>query len=114
MNLASGLDQACRFSPLSRSTVNLKVANCSNASNYKSNCAVCVYVADHLVAAPNDDEIRHVQRAFETEFRLNNLRTPRSLLGIQFDFQAMDLCPSTNTVHPNDSLRLLHNPRPCP
>ena len=55
---------------------------------YKSNCVVCVYVDDFFAAAANSHEIDQVQRALETEFQLNDLGTPRSFLGIQFDFQA--------------------------
>ena len=53
----------------------------------QTGCVVCVYVDDFLVAAANTHEIEQVQRALETEFRLNDLGTPRSFLGIQFDFQ---------------------------
>ena len=35
---------------------------------YKSNCVICVYVDDLLVAAANLYEIDQVQRALETEF----------------------------------------------
>ncbi|OQE03646.1 hypothetical protein PENSOL_c001G05386 [Penicillium solitum] len=49
---------------------------------------IYVYVDDFLIAAANSHEINQVQRALEREFRLNDLGTPRSFLGIQFDFQA--------------------------
>ncbi|KAI1828784.1 hypothetical protein CBS147337_10411 [Penicillium roqueforti] len=39
-----------------------------------------------LVAAANTHEIEQVQRALQTELRLNDLGTPRSFLGIQFDY----------------------------
>jgi hypothetical protein len=55
---------------------------------YKPNCVVCVYVDDFLVAAPDDAEIQQLQMALESEFKLNDLGTPRSFLGIQFDFHA--------------------------
>ena len=53
---------------------------------YKPNCVVCVYVDDFLVAAANAHEIELVQQALQTEFRLNDLGTPQSFLGIQFDY----------------------------
>ena len=34
--------------------------------------------------------MEQVQRALQTEFRLSDLGTPRSFLGIQFDFHADD------------------------
>jgi hypothetical protein len=64
------------------------MAQSDNCVFYKSNCVVCVYVDDVLVVAANSHEMRQVQRALPTEFRLNNLRTPRSFLGIQFDYHA--------------------------
>jgi hypothetical protein len=64
------------------------MAQADNCVFYKSNCVICVYVDDFLVAAANSHEIDQVQRALETEFQLNDLGTPRSFLGIQFDFQA--------------------------
>ncbi|OQD78121.1 hypothetical protein PENANT_c086G01457 [Penicillium antarcticum] len=64
------------------------MAQSDNCVFYKSNCVICVYVDDFLVAAANSYEIDQVQRALESEFQLNDLGTPRSFLGIQFDFQA--------------------------
>jgi hypothetical protein len=43
-------------------------------------------VDDFLVAAANPHEIEQVQQALQTEFQLNDLGTPRSFLGIQFDY----------------------------
>ncbi|KAJ6050443.1 uncharacterized protein N7446_010552 [Penicillium canescens] len=62
------------------------MAQSDNCVFYKSNCVVCVYVDDFLVAAANTHEIEKVQQALQTEFRLNDLGTPRSFLGIQFDY----------------------------
>jgi hypothetical protein len=53
---------------------------------YKKNCVVCVYVDDFLVAGASRREIRDVQKALESEFKMNDLGTPHSFLGIQFDF----------------------------
>jgi transposase InsO family protein len=64
------------------------MAQSDNCVFYKSNCVICVYVDDFLVAAAESHEIGQVQRALETEFQLNDLGIPRSFLGIQFDFQA--------------------------
>jgi Reverse transcriptase (RNA-dependent DNA polymerase) len=64
------------------------MAQSDNCVFYKSNCVICVYVDDFLVAAADSHEIAQVQRALETEFQLNDLGIPRSFLGIQFDFQA--------------------------
>jgi hypothetical protein len=62
------------------------MAQSDNCVFYKSNCVVCVYVDDFLVAAANPREIELVQQALQTEFQLNDLGTPRSFLGIQFDY----------------------------
>ena len=62
------------------------MAQSDNCVFYKSDCVVCVYVDDFLVAAVNTHEIKQVQRALQAEFRLNDLGTPRSFLGIQFDY----------------------------
>lgn len=62
------------------------MAQSDNCVFYKPNCVVCVYVDDFLVAAADDAEIRQLRRALESEFKLNDLGTPRSFLGIQFDF----------------------------
>jgi len=64
------------------------MAQSDNCVFYKNDCVVCVYVDDFLVAAANDEEIQRVQKALETEFQLNDLGTPRSFLGIQFEFHA--------------------------
>jgi hypothetical protein len=64
------------------------VAQADNCVFYTSGCVICVYVDGFLVAASISHEIEQVQRALETEFQLNDLGTPRSFLGIQFDFQA--------------------------
>jgi hypothetical protein len=45
-----------------------------------------VYVDDFLVPAADDAEIQQLRRVLESEFKLNDLGTPRSFLGIQFDF----------------------------
>ena len=62
------------------------MAQSDNCVFYKPNCVVCVYVDDFLVAAANTHEIEQVQQALQTEFRLNDLGTPRSFLGIPFDY----------------------------
>ncbi|KAJ6003561.1 hypothetical protein N7522_006253 [Penicillium canescens] len=62
------------------------MAQSDNCVFCKSNCVVSVYVDDFLVAAANTHEIEIVQQALQTEFRLNDLGTPRSFLGIQFDY----------------------------
>jgi hypothetical protein len=49
---------------------------------YKPNCVVYVYVDDFLVTAANTHEIKQVQQALQTDFRLNDLGTPQSFLGI--------------------------------
>ncbi|OQD70189.1 hypothetical protein PENANT_c268G05202, partial [Penicillium antarcticum] len=64
------------------------MAQSDNCVFYKSNCVICVYVDDFLVAASTSHEIDQVQRALEKEFRLNDLGTPRSFLGIQLDYHA--------------------------
>jgi hypothetical protein len=64
------------------------MAQSDNCVFYKSNCVICVYVDDFLVAAATSHEIDQVQRALEKEFRLNDLGTPRSFLGIQLDYHA--------------------------
>ncbi|OQE08426.1 hypothetical protein PENFLA_c135G06338 [Penicillium flavigenum] len=64
------------------------MAQSDNCVFYKSNCVICVYVDDFLVAAATSHEIDQVQRALGKEFRLNNLGTPRSFLGIQLDYHA--------------------------
>ncbi|CEJ62707.1 hypothetical protein PMG11_11200 [Penicillium brasilianum] len=62
------------------------MAQSDNCVFYKPNCVVCVYVDDFLVAAADDTEIQQLQRTLKSEFKLNDLGTPRSFLGIQFDF----------------------------
>ncbi|KAI1829201.1 hypothetical protein DTO027I6_9902 [Penicillium roqueforti] len=62
------------------------MAQSDNCVFYKPDCVVCVYVDDFLIAAANTHEIEQVQRALQAEFRLNDLGTPRSFLGIQFDY----------------------------
>jgi hypothetical protein len=52
---------------------------------YRKNCVVCVYVDDFLVAAATDEEIANVKKALESEFKMSDLGTPHSFLGIQFD-----------------------------
>lgn len=47
---------------------------------------ICVYVDNFLIAVANSHKINQVQRALERKFRLNDLGTPRSFLGIQFDY----------------------------
>jgi hypothetical protein len=64
------------------------MAQSDNCVFYKSHCVVCVYVDDFLVAAANSHEIEQVQRALQTEFRLNDLGNPCSFLGIQFGYHA--------------------------
>jgi hypothetical protein len=64
------------------------MAQSDNCVFYKSNCVICVYVDDFLVAAADSHEIAQVQRALKTGFQLNDLGIPRSFLGIQFDIQA--------------------------
>ncbi|KAJ5743432.1 hypothetical protein N7533_010534 [Penicillium manginii] len=62
------------------------MAQSDNCVFYKPDCVVCVYVDDFLVATANTYEIEQVRRALQTEFRLNDLGTPQSFLGIQFDY----------------------------
>ncbi|OQE61954.1 hypothetical protein PENNAL_c0274G07729, partial [Penicillium nalgiovense] len=62
------------------------MAQSDNCVFYKPDCVVCVYVDDFLVAAANTHEIEQVQRALQAEFRLNDLGTPQSFLGIEFDY----------------------------
>ncbi|KAJ5148414.1 CFEM-domain-containing protein [Penicillium atrosanguineum] len=64
------------------------MAQWDNCVYYKSNCVVCVYVDDFLVAAANTHERNQVQRALQTEIRLNDLGTPRSFLEIRFAYHA--------------------------
>ncbi|CEJ62230.1 hypothetical protein PMG11_10736 [Penicillium brasilianum] len=64
------------------------IAQSDNYVFYKPNYVVCVYVNDFLVAAADDTEIQQLQRALESEFKLNDLGKPRSFLGIQFNFHA--------------------------
>jgi hypothetical protein len=68
------------------------MAQSDNCVFYRHNCVVCVYVDDFLVAAAGNDEIQQLRSALESEFKLNDLGTPRSFLGIQFDFHP-DGCP---------------------
>jgi hypothetical protein len=56
-----------------------------NCVFYRKCCVVCVYVDDFLGAGAHDREIDLVRKALESEFKLNDLGTPRSFLGIQFD-----------------------------
>jgi hypothetical protein len=58
------------------------MAQSDNCVFYKPNCVVYVYVDDFLVAAANTHEIKQVQQALQTDFRLNDLGTPQSFLGI--------------------------------
>ncbi|KAI9037532.1 retrovirus-related Pol polyprotein from transposon TNT 1-94 [Aspergillus affinis] len=60
------------------------MAQSDNCVFYKENCVVCVYVDDFLVAGANDREIYLVRNALESKFKLNDLGTLRSFLGIQF------------------------------
>ncbi|KAJ5267756.1 hypothetical protein N7478_010564 [Penicillium angulare] len=62
------------------------MAQSDNCVFFKPNCVVCVYVDDFLVAAAKTYEIEQVQQALQTEFRLNDLGTPRPFLEIQFDY----------------------------
>ena len=62
------------------------IAQSDNCVVYKPNCVVCIYVDDFLVAAADDGESEQLRRTLESEFKLNDLGTPRSFLGIQFDF----------------------------
>ena len=64
------------------------MAESDNCVFYKSDCVVYVYVNDFLITAANSHEIKQVQQALEKEFQLNDLGTPRSFLGIQFDYHA--------------------------
>jgi hypothetical protein len=84
------------------------MAQSDNCVFYKSNCVICVYVDDFLVAAASSHEIDQVQRALEKEFRLNDLGTPRSFLGIQLDYHAGGAVSSLTPVYPKGSLRLWH------
>ncbi|KAJ5202906.1 hypothetical protein N7449_004985 [Penicillium cf. viridicatum] len=54
------------------------MAQSDNYVFYKSNCVICVYVDNFLVATATSHEIDQVQRALEKEFRLNDLRTPQT------------------------------------
>ncbi|KAJ5112061.1 hypothetical protein N7532_000106 [Penicillium argentinense] len=62
------------------------MAQSDNCVFYKDNCVVCVYVDDFLVAGATTHEIENVRRALQLDFKLNDLATPRSFLGIQFNF----------------------------
>jgi hypothetical protein len=62
------------------------MAQSDNCVFYKDNCVVCVYVDDFLVAGATDQDIENVRKALESEFKLNDLGTPRLFLGIQFSF----------------------------
>ena len=53
---------------------------------HRKNCVICVYVDDFLVAASNDSEVNAVKQALDSEFKMNDLGTPRSFLGIEFEF----------------------------
>ncbi|KAJ5091016.1 hypothetical protein N7532_009700 [Penicillium argentinense] len=64
------------------------MAQSDNCVFFKPKCVVCVYVDDFLVAAADDAEIQQLRMALESDFKLNDLGTPRSFLGIQFDFHA--------------------------
>jgi hypothetical protein len=79
------------------------MAQSDNCVFYKTSCIVCVYVDDFMVTAANEDEIRRVGKALESAFKLNDLGTARSFLGIQFDFYSMDLFRSTSTNTPKRS-----------
>jgi hypothetical protein len=61
------------------------MAHSDNSVFYKKDCVICVYVDDFLVAAASDQEIADVKEALESEFKMNDLGTPHSFLGIQFD-----------------------------
>ena len=84
------------------------MAQSDNCVFYKSNCVVCVYVDDFLIAAATSHEIEQVQHAWQAEFQLNDLSIPRSFLGIQFDYHSMGPCPFTNTSTTEGALRLWH------
>jgi hypothetical protein len=45
-----------------------------------------IYVDNSLVAGASNCEMEQVKEALKSEFKLNDLGTPRSFLGIQFDF----------------------------
>ena len=84
------------------------MAQSDNCVFYKSNCVVCVYINDFLVAAANLHKVEQVQRALQTEFQLNDLGTPRSFLGIQFDYHTDGSVRSPTSVHSEGALRLWH------
>jgi hypothetical protein len=65
---------------------NFTMAESDNCVFYRGDCVVCVYVDDFLVAGASDREITDVKEALEVEFKMNDLGTPRSFLGIQFDY----------------------------
>ena len=65
---------------------NFTMAESDNCVFYRDNCVICVYVDDFLVAGVSDREITDVKEALEEEFNMNDLGTPRSFLGIQFDY----------------------------
>ncbi|OQE62856.1 hypothetical protein PENNAL_c0258G09243 [Penicillium nalgiovense] len=79
------------------------MAQSDNCVFYKSDCVICVYVDDLLITAANSHEIKQVQRALETEFRLNDLGAPRSFLGIQFDYYT-DGGAKTTPMNPKQDL----------
>lgn len=76
------------------------MAQADNCVFYKSNSVVCVCVDNFLVAPANDDEIQHVQSALETEFRLDDLGTPRLLLRILSDFSMETRQLKTTPMNP--------------
>lgn len=61
------------------------MAQSDNCVFHKENCVVCIYIDDFLVTGASQEDIRLVQKALESEFKMNDLGTPRSFLGIQFE-----------------------------
>ncbi|KAJ9484061.1 hypothetical protein VN97_g9328 [Penicillium thymicola] len=57
------------------------MAQSDNCVFYKSNCVICVYVDDFLVAAAESHEIDQVQRALETEFQLQIIESQQVQVG---------------------------------
>jgi hypothetical protein len=62
------------------------MAESDNCVFYHQNCVICVYVDDFLVVAASEQGIMDVKDALESEFKMNDLGTPHSFLGIQFDY----------------------------
>lgn len=83
------------------------MAQSDNRVFYKPDCVVSVYLDDFLVSAADTHGIEQLQRVLQAEFRLNDLGTPRSFVGIQFDYHIDGPCVSINhPVYPKGSLRL--------